>query len=369
MFLLTGGIPTNWSRTLGTGGTFVMTSVSGVYGARITSGSTNTTLNALSCGFVNEGDILTVEFQTECNVVGNLGVEIKVDAGGGTIFSYTKLISGAGAWLSGSIFYDDEITNTNLQPRTITTLPSPLSGTLYIGFRAISTGISNVFIANVKKKGSSGLAQKQVLYNQTANNLYKKSVSSPIGGQFPVTNISQIQSILSVSDNALVNFQRFSGGPAYSVLSALLFSQLYNIYGKANINMQFTHYNLFNGSYVVGLVHNFKVIDPTSVININSSRFVLGQCNFDYINNTLSGTALEVSNTNLPYTLVSSIPPTPPTPCYNWYNNSAANWVGDYTNCAGILQSGVTLTPGQFVCAKDTPFTLSGMDLEIGSQC
>ena len=55
MLLLTAGIPTNWSRTLGTGGTFVMTTVDGIYGAQITSGSTNTTLTALSCGVVNEG--------------------------------------------------------------------------------------------------------------------------------------------------------------------------------------------------------------------------------------------------------------------------------------------------------------------------
>lgn len=369
MLRLTAGIPTNWSRSLGTGGTFVMTTESGIYGARITSGSTNTTLNALSCGKVNEGDILTIEFQTKCNIVGNLGVEIKIDAGSGTIYTYSKLPSGAGAWFAASGFYDDEITNTNFQKRTITTIPAPLTGTLYIGFRAISTGITNVFIANLRKTSSSTFASTQKLYNQTSNNIYKKTISTAIGGQYPTTNVSQIQSILSSGDTALTTFTRFGGGPSYSTLSVLLYSQLYNIYGKANINLQFTQYNIFTGSKIIGLLDNFGVIDSTSVININSARFVMSNCIIDYINNTISGTALQVSNSNLSYTLLSSIPLTPPTICYNWYNNSAANWVGDYVACDGTSYPAATLTPGQFVCAQGTPFTLSGMDLTQGSQC
>jgi hypothetical protein len=369
MFLLDygTGIPTNWSRSLGSGGTFTMTTVDGIYGAQITSGSTNTTLNALSCGVVNEGDIITIEYQTKCNVIGNLGVEIKITSGMSTT-NYAKLISGAGAW-GATQYYDDEITNTTFQTRTITTLPAPATGNLTISFRALSSGITSVFIANLKKTGSSTLAKKQTLYNQTSNNLYKKSINSPIGGPFPSTNVSQIQSILSVSDNALVTFSRFSGGPSYANLTALLFSQLYNIYGKANINLQLTQYNLFTGSKVIGLVDNFGVEDPTSVISINTARFTYSSCTLDYVNNTISGTALEVSNTNLPYTLVSSIPPTPPTPCFNWYNNSGANWLGDYVACDGTSYPAATLTPGQFVCAQGTPFTLTGTDLEIGAQC
>jgi hypothetical protein len=370
MFLLAygTGIPTNWSRSLGSGGTFGMTTVDGIYGAQITPGTTNTTFTALSCGVVNEGDILTIEFQTKCNIVGDLEVEILLTSGMSTS-RYVQVASGAGTWGPSPTYYLDEITNTNLQKRTITTTPAPATGNLTISFRTISTGITNVFVANLKKTASSTLAKKQTLYNQTSNNIYKKSINSPIGGQFPLTNVSQIQSILSVSDNALVTFSRFSGGPSYSTLAVLLFSQLYNIYGKANINLQLTQYNLFTGTRVIGLVDNFGVEDPTSVISINTARFVFSSCTFDYVNNTISGTALEVSNTNLPYTLVSSIPPTPPTVCYNWYNNSSANWLGDYVACDGTSYPAATLTPGQFVCAQGTPFTLTGTDLEIGAQC
>lgn len=368
MLLLTAGIPTNWSRTLGTGGTFGMTTVDGIYGAQITPGTTNTTFTALSCGVVNEGDILTIEFQTKCNIVGDLEIEILLTAGLSTS-RFVQTGSGAPTWGPSPTYYLDEITNANLQKRTITTTPAPLTGNLTISFRTISTGITNVFVANLKKTASSTLAKKQVLYNQTANNLYKKSVNSPIGGPFPLTNVSQRQSILSVSDNALVTFSRFSGGPSYGSLAVLLFSQLYNIYGKANINLQFVQYNLFTGSKVIGLIDNFGVEDTTSIININTARFVMATCIIDYINNTISGTALEVSNTNLPYTLVSSIPPTPPTVCYNWYNNSGANWLGDYVACDGTSYPAATLTPGQFVCAQGTPFTLTGTDLTQGSQC
>ena len=298
----------------------------------------------------------------------NLEIEILLTSG---IFTsrYVQVVSGAGTWGPSPTYYLDEITNTNLQKRTITTTPASITGNLTISFRTISTGITNVFVANLTKTASSTLAKKQVLYNQTANNLYKKSVNSPIGGPFPLTNVSQIQSILSVADNALVTFSRFSGGPSYGSLTALLFSQLYNIFGKANINLQLTQYNIFTGSKVIGLVENFGVDDTTSVININTSRFVFSSCTLDYVNNTISGTALEVSNTNLPYTLVSSIPPTPPTVCYNWYNNSGANWLGDYVACDGTSYPAATLTPGQFVCAQGTPFTLTGTDLTHGAQC
>jgi hypothetical protein len=345
-----------------------MTSVDGIYGAQITPGSTNTTLTALSCGVVNEGDIITIEYQAKCNIVGNLEVEILITAGL-TTTEYTKLPSGAGVWGAGPTYFEDEITNTNLQTRTITTSAAPFTGNLTIKFRTISTGITNVFIANLKKTATSTYSKKLIFNNQTANNLYKKSINTPIGGSFPLTNVSQIQSILSTGDNALVSFSRFSGGPTYSSLATLLFSQLYNIYGKANINLQLTQYNLFTESKVIGLVENFGVEDTTSVISINSSRFVFSSCTLDYVNNTISGTALEVSNANLPYTLVSSIAPTPPTPCFNWYNNSASNWLGDYVACDGTTYAAATLTPGQFVCAQGTPFTLTGTDLEQGAQC
>ena len=368
MLQLTGSVPTGWQVTyIGSGGSLTMTTESGIYGARIIAASSRTTFIA-SAGIVNTGDKLTIEFQSKCNSINNIPVYITLDAGGGTIYRYTNV--GGEKWNTGTDPFNQTVSSTNFESYTINTLSAPANGVLSIQFDALAAGPSDVFIANLKRTASSSLASKQILYNQTASNQYKKSVTAPIGGQFPLTNVSQIQSILSTSDNALVSFSRFSGGPSYGTLSELLFSQLYNIFGKANINIQFTQYNLFTGSKVIGLVENFGVEDPTSKISINTARFVLGSCTFDYVNNTLSGTALQVSNDNLTYTLLSSIPTAPPPVCYLWVNvSSTTNWVGSYTNCAGVFQNTVTLTPFQSICAKDTPVKISGPDLLQGSQC
>lgn len=367
MLLLTGGVPTGWQFTnIGSSGNLTMVTDSNIYGARITAATTRSTLQGMA-GYASEGDIITFEFQAKCSSINDLKIYISLDASA-TLYRYTNV--GGNQWNTGNNPYNQPISSTNLQTFSITTLPAPANGTIDISFEATYSGPGIVFVANVKKTATSVYAKKQVYYNQTASNQYKKSITIPIGGQFPLTNNTQIQSILSQSNNSLVQFSRFSGGPNYSTLATLIYSQLFNIYAKPNINIQFTQYNLFTGTGILGLIQNFGITDPTSVINVNNKRFVLSQCIFDYINNTLSGTALEVSNTNLSYTLLTSIPTAPPTLCYLWVNvSSSTNWVGNYTNCAGVVQNNVTLTPGQSICAKGTPTKISGPDLLQGSQC
>jgi hypothetical protein len=321
-------------------------------------------------GFVTEGDTITITFLAKCSTVHNIPIRIGIadSITGSTLFNYTN--TGGNQWVVTSTDYIQNVSSTKLESYSITMLSAPASGRLGITFKALSTGPTDLFMANLKITATSSLASKQALYNQTASNQYKKSVTIPIGGQFPVTSNSQIQSIVSSTDVALEDYTRFSGGPTYETLSKLLFSQLYNIYAKANINLQLTQYNLFTGTKVLGLLENFRVEDPTSIINITDARFVMSNCTFDYVNNTLSGTALQVSNDILSYTLLSSIPTAPPPVCYLWVNvSSSSNWVGSYTNCAGVFQNTITLTPFQSICASDTPVKISGPDLLQGSQC
>jgi len=368
MALLTSGIPTNWSRTLGSGGTFTMGPESGVYGARFTSGSTQSTFTALSCGLVSEGDILEIEFQCITASTGDMEIGISVTSGA-TVYAWGRLVSGAPEWFNSFLYFEEPKNNTALETKTIITNPSPITGTLSIEFRVTSAGISNMFVANVKRKAKSVYGPKQVLFNQTASNQYKKQITTPIGNQFPLLNVTQLQSLLSITDNALTGFTRFGISGSYSNLATLLFSQLYNIYAKANINMQFTHYNLFTGTYVAGLLHTIGVEDPSGVINVNSSRFILGQCTFDYINNTLSGTAIQTRNEILTYTLISSLQETPPVPCYKYYNYTGDFWSGEYTDCEGLPKVALTLPPDQFICSKTTPVPYGIDSLTKGELC
>ena len=367
---MTGSLPSGWSVTyVGTGsGSYTMTTETGIYGIRFTAAGTLSYLQG-SGRPINKGDVITLEFKCKGNIAADLPVYIQIDTGG-TGYIYTSV--GGNKWNSGINPYYEKLTSTDLESHTIVTLPAPANGELGIRFDAVagSPGLSDVFIANVKVSASSTYAKKQVFYNQTANNQYKKSVTIPIGGPFPNDNTSQIQSLLNSSGVALQNFTRFIGGSTYTTLSKLIFSQLYNIFAKPNINLQFTQYNVFTGSNVLGLLQNFGVYDPTSIININDSRFILGQCTIDYVNNTISGTALQVRNTELTYTLLSSIPAAPPTSCYLWVNvSSTTNWIGNYVACDGTNYYSATVAPYQSICAQGTPTKISGVDLLKGSQC
>jgi hypothetical protein len=106
------------------------------------------------------------------------------------------------------------------------------------------------------------------------------------------------------------------------------------------------------------------------LINVNSARFILGACSIDFINNELNGTALQVSNAILTYTLIDNPTATPTPVCKQYTNNTGANWTGAYVRCDGIAFGPITLTPGQSICARIyTPVTISGSNLTMGINC
>jgi hypothetical protein len=371
MSIITSGVPDFFTRTIGSGGSFVMNSNSGIAGATLISGTGNTDLQADSCGDVGTGDILEIGYQIKAAVTGKMLVEIKLDTGS-TVYYYQKTVSGT-AW-STSAFYEDDVNTTNMETKTITTLPCPANGFLTIKFRVSNGGINEAFIANIKKTARPSLTEKRVVNNNTSSNQYKKEVSTKIGLPFPKNSTTQAQTLLNLNlgGSALENFQRFGGSDTYATLGNLLYSQLFNILSLPQVNMAFNSYNLFNqsGNYIIGLLHNFGVQDPSSLVNVNSARFVMSTCTIDYINNTLSGTAMQVSNAVLTYTQIDTPTATPTATCKQYTNLTGSNWTGSYIRCDGIAFGPVTLLPGQSVCARIyTPITISGSNLTMGIDC
>jgi hypothetical protein len=54
----------------------------------------------------------------------------------------------------------------------------------------------------------------------------------------------------------------------------------------------------------------------------------------------------------------------------NYYSNlSGVIWNGDWQDCDGTLHYAENLSDGSFICARPTPFTLTGVDLTIGGVC
>jgi len=372
MAIITSGVPDFFTRTIGTSGTFVMNSNSGINGATMIAGTTQTDLTANSCGDVGAGDILEIKYQIKAAVTGAMRVEIKVDTGS-LVYYYQK--SGSNSiWSTTANFYDDDINGTSMESRTITTIPVPAGGFLTLRFRVQSGGINEAFIANIKKTAKPSIAEQRTLYNQTSTNQYKKELTTKIGLPFPADSTTQVQTLLSLDlgGSPLGNYQRFGGTETYANLGNLLYSQLYNILSIPQVNISFTAYNLFNqsGNYIIGLLHNFGVVDPTTFASINAARFIMGSCSINFTKNVISGTALQVSNAVLTYTLIDN-PATSPTPiCKQYTNNTGSNWTGSYIRCDGVAFGPVTLTPGQSVCARIyTPITISGSNLTMGINC
>ena len=187
-------------------------------------------------------------------------------------------------------------TDSAQKTENIETVVAPASGFLYVTFKIAQAAISNV------TRTSSIFYKKRIVFNQNSTSPYKKEATTKLGATMPNLSTSQAQSLLTTSNNALVNFSRFTGGGTYSSMINLLLSQYYNILSKPAINLSFTQYQLFTGSAIIGLLQNFGVTDSTGNVSINTARFVTGACTIDYINNTISGTGLQVSNTILSFT-------------------------------------------------------------------
>jgi hypothetical protein len=372
MVTSTSGVPDFFTRVIGSGGSFVLNSNTGISGATMISGTGSTDLTANSCGEVSTGDILEIGYQVKVPVIGKLQIEITVTFG--IPYYYKKTATGT-EWSTIAGFYEDDIDSTNMEVRTITTLPAPQQGNLGLKFRVEVGVLSEAFIANIKSTAKPTLTEKRILYNQTSGNQYKKEINVKLGIPFPVLSYSQSQALSTSAFGVspAINFQRFGGSEVYSTLGNLLFSQLYNILYVPQVNMSLNAYNLFNqsGGYIIGILHNFGVEDTTGLVNVNSARFVLGACSIDFINNELNGTALQVSNAILTYTLVDNPTATPTPICKQYTNNTAANWVGAYVRCDGIAFGPVTLLPGQSVCARIyTPVLISGLsNLTMGINC
>ena len=372
MSIITSGVPDFFTRTIGSGGSFIMNSNSGISGATLIAGTGNTDLQANSCGDVGSGDILEVGYQIKAVVTGKMLVEIKFDTGS-TVYYFKKTTTGT-EWSTTAGFYEDDINSTSMETKTITTLPCPANGFFTIKFRVSNGGINEAFIANIKKTARPSLTEKRIVNNNTSSNQYKKEMSTKIGLPFPKNSTTQVQSIVNANLGGapLENFQRFGGTATYTTLGNLLYSQIFNILSLPQVNMAFNSYNVFNqaGNYIIGLLHNFGVEDPSSLVNVNSARFVMSTCTIDYINNTLSGTAMQVSNTVLTYTEVDTPTATPTATCKQYTNLTGNNWIGSYIRCDGIPFGPVTLLPGASVCARIyTPITISGSNLTMGIDC
>ena len=312
------GTPDYWTTNIGTSGKVEQNTRFGVTGLDLESGSTNTNIESTAV-LIDERDKVDLSFDlVPLAGAGQtyLNIEIKIDVGGGNFYKYAKAAGEEPEWLynpgtsAGVYRYETTGDVNNLQRVSILSSPAPADGSLTIRFnvgQAVAGAFNDAFIANCVLT-LEHIYKSRSIKNVINSNPYKKEVEVKLGNCYSYQSIdnsrTQSQSLLTTSNNALINFYRYgAASSSYTTLANLLLSQLYNIISKPQVNIQFTQYGLFNqsGNYVIGLVNNFAVSDPSGKISISGARFVLGACTIDYVNNTINGTGLQVANVILPF--------------------------------------------------------------------
>ena len=317
------GTPDNWTTAIGTGGSVTKNIVTGITGLDLDAGSTNTTLLSTPV-FIDEFDKVNLTFDAYGGGSGTtfLHIEIKIDVGGGNFYKYGKSATGEPEWLynpssSAGAYRIVVASSATPQRYNIESIGAPASGSLEISYRfgfAVSGAHTSGFFAN------SRLTFESLYTNVSYKNLntasaYKKEVTVKLGAYTAlgvVVSRSQSQSLLTQSNNGLINWVRYGDSSvSYSTLAILLLSQYYNIFSKPRVNLSFTQYNVFNqsGNYFIGLVNSFAVTDPSGTISVNAFKYILGACSIDYVANTISGTGLQVANANLSFTTIQTLTP------------------------------------------------------------
>lgn len=369
--------PEYWSKTLGTGGAvYDKLTVDGYVCQRITAGTSNSTLTATDPGKVqqNEELDLTIVYGASYTTLNDLlRIFIRIDVGGGNYWTYRKN-NDTPYWVynDATAFYGEPQNSDRIGSLNIKTTAAPASGTLVIFFNVTSTAVVALYLASVSRKSSYPIKER-VIYNQAAYTPYKEDVNVPFGLPEPYNGINQTQSVYTDTNyTPLTDVYRFGASSTlYTNLGNLLFSQYFNCISQPQINMQFSQYNIFNSTEFIGLLNTMAITDPSSTLSVNANRYIFGASQFNFISNTIEATAMQIRNEVLAYTLVDPADPasSPPT-CKRYTNTSGGNWVGGYQRCDGTWVYGVTLTPGQFVCARIfTPFTTSGSNLTVGIDC
>jgi hypothetical protein len=374
--LTVSGKPYNWTEFLGVGGQYDRVVADGYICQRIVSGaSASSTLVADSCGKVlqNEEIDLTLIYGSSYTTLNDLlRIKIYINVGGGNFWTYRKNNDEPYWEYNTTGFYGEPQNSDRVRTLNIKTTAAPVSGTLEIEFEVTSTAVVALYLASIFRKSTFPVSQR-VIFNETAPTPYKKSVNVLIGAPDPFNAAGQSQSIYTdISYTVLTDVYRYGASSTlYANLVNLLFSQYFNCISQPQINLEYSQYNLFNGTDFIGLINTMAIQDPSSSLSVNANRYIFGALQFNFVSNTVDATALQVRNAVLSYTLVDPADPAfnPPT-CKRYTNSSGGNWTGTYQNCAGSYVGPVTLTPSQYICARfGTPNTISGSNLTVGIDC
>lgn len=323
---ITGGLPDNWTVTLGTGtGTIEEETYNGVTGFEFFCGTNTTILQPNSIAPVRAANKLLLSFALKAiPITGLPGIklEIRVTTSGGDFYNYRNDIDlDRPEWDLNATAgrYDVDLSSDQLNNISITIPSPPAEGVLTIKFIVLIGATSQTaFLANVRLTYQS-LFEKQVITSKV-NTLsdYKKTVQIPLGSQ---SNSDETESG-SLLDNAgalLTGWYRYGVSEIRDSLMRIIAQQYSNVQSKGVININSTTKGLFDNrdnidpivkqvSHIIGPIDTETVTDSgTGPLSVDGKYYIFGASTFNYIDDTYNGIILETSNVDVTSTFTDTL--------------------------------------------------------------
>jgi len=188
---------------------------------------------------------------------------------------------------------------------SISTKPCPVGGQLTVEFnnQVGNTCTVSQFVVTAE------YTYNKVDYFAYINNNkeYVKDVDIPFGYQ-GIPGFPTSLGVFLKSDGApLLNWYRFGKNGLYDSMTQLLMRQYINSYGANIINIDCSLSSFVTSNATYPYLNASKMIksydtDPAQ-INVQDNSYMLGNSSIDYVDNSMSGTLLEISNTDINATI------------------------------------------------------------------
>lgn len=317
--ILSGGWPVGWTRFNPPGTTLSLLSLGAyTYWQMGVSGFSGVICevqpDSLQPAF--EGDFFNLSFSMTSGVsmvpIPSLQVRIKL-SGLGVDYALTN----DGTWqIDTGQFYDVYNQTNQVTQVTISGNQFPISGTLEIFFRLkqgvtlTSADIAN-FTASFTSQSSSQFLKAVVIESS-----YKKQVSIRIGAVVGTNNATS-GALMDITGAVLINWYRFGITEAWSNLTRIIIQQYVNVVSKAQINFDMTVRGLFDPRnvssplvkqvpHIIGLADVITVNDTTTNnFSVAGTFYMTGATNFNYTEDTMNGTVLQISDVDLTATITN----------------------------------------------------------------
>jgi len=282
---------------------------------------------------VSAQDILTLSFllagrATPSSTVPTVIVSVKLTNPAGTDVYYLDnsngrtVINGTTVWQHTTVGCQFVVgsTTSDFESISIPMPPCPIDGTLEIKFLLTSSTavyfsptLTNCEFANIVLSATNQYQTRDTKGYYNLLSQYKKEYTNTFGYN-PLANNTGIGAMLRANATyaqyplVWTGWYRYGVTESYATLPRLIIQEYINCLSAAQINLEGDVMSLFgnNDASVLGiltLIDTIKFQDTTSFLSVSGLNFIFGNCRIDYTDDTISGTFLNVSNTDITETI------------------------------------------------------------------